>query len=204
MTRPLVIIGAGGHAQACIDVIERHGVYKIVGLVGRPEEIGRSVLDHGVIGSDVDLPALAGSSAYAIIALGQIRTAQLRRTMFEQLLQMGFELPTIVSPLAYVSRHAAIGAGTIVMHHAMVNAGAKVGSNCIVNTAATIEHDCHIGDHCHISTGVVLNGGVRVGTGCFVGSGSVIREDRSVGDNSVIGMGLSVRHDVLPGSIFTG
>jgi sugar O-acyltransferase (sialic acid O-acetyltransferase NeuD family) len=204
MMRPLVIVGAGGHARACIDVIERHGGYEIVGLIGRTEEVGRNVFQHRVIGSDDALPALAGHGVCAIVTVGQIRTSQARRTLFEQLRQLGFEQPAIVSPLAYVSSRATIGAGTIVMHHATVNIGAKVGCNCIVNTGAIVEHDCHVGDHCHISTGTVLNGGVRVGSDCFVGSGSVIREERSVSYNSVIGMGLSVRHDVLPGTIYTG
>jgi sugar O-acyltransferase (sialic acid O-acetyltransferase NeuD family) len=204
MARALVIVGAGGHARSCIDVIERHGGYEIIGLVGWADQVGLNVLDHEVIGSDDDLPSLAGSGACAIVAVGQIRTASVRSALFEKLQQIGFELPAIVSPLAYVSRHAAIGAGTIVMHHATVNVGAKIGSNCIVNTAAIVEHDCYVGDHCHISTGTVLNGGVRIGTGCFVGSGSIIREEHSVGDNSVIGMGLSVRHDLVPSTVFTG
>lgn len=204
MVRPLIIVGAGGHARACIDVIENHGGFEIVGLVARMDEIGNMVLGHRVIGSDADLPTLAKAGACAIVAVGQIRTAQVRRALFDQLQQAGFELPAIISPLAYVSRHALIGAGSIVMHRAMVNAGAKVGRNCIVNSAAIIEHDCHIGDHCHISTRATLNGGVRLGAGCFVGSGSVIREERSVGDESVVGMGLSVRHNVMPGTLFTG
>jgi sugar O-acyltransferase (sialic acid O-acetyltransferase NeuD family) len=204
MARPLIIVGAGGHARACIDVIEQHGGYEIVGLIGRAEEVGRNALGHWVIGCDDDLPALAGSGASAIVAVGQICTGSVRIALFEKLQQIGFELPAIVSPVAYVSRHAAIGAGTIVMHHATVNVGVKIGSNCIVNTAAIVEHDCYVGDHCHISTGTVLNGGVRIGTGCFVGSGSVIREEHSVGDYSVIGMGLSVRHDLVPGTVFAG
>lgn len=204
MARPLVIVGAGGHARACIDVIERHGGFEIVGLIARVEEVGRSVLDYRIIGGDADLPTLAGAGMSAVVAVGQIRTVEVRRTLFEQLQQIGFELPAIISPLAYVSRHAGIGDGTIVMHHVMVNAEAKVGRNCILNTAAIIEHGSRVGDHCHISTGAILNGGVHVGTGCFVGSGSVIREERSVGDGSVIGMGLSVRHDVPPGTLFTG
>lgn len=201
MARSLVIVGAGGHARACIDVIEQHGGYEIVGLIGRAEEVGRKVFNHRVIGCDDDLPALAGTCA--IVAVGQIRQFRVRRALFEQLRQLGFELPNIISPLAYVSRHAEIGVGTIVMHRATVNAEAKIGNNCIVNTAAIVEHGCHVGDHCHVSTGVVLNGGVRVGACCFVGSGSVIREECLVGDSSVIGMGLSVRHSVAPGTVLT-
>ena len=40
MTKPSVIlIGAGGHAHACIEVIEQHGQYQIAGLVGMQEEV---------------------------------------------------------------------------------------------------------------------------------------------------------------------
>ena len=40
MKKPsLIVIGAGGHAKSCIDVIEQHGHYSIGGLVGMPAEI---------------------------------------------------------------------------------------------------------------------------------------------------------------------
>jgi len=40
MSKPnLILIGAGGHAHACIDVIEQHGQYHIAGLVGMPAEM---------------------------------------------------------------------------------------------------------------------------------------------------------------------
>lgn len=204
MARPLVIVGAGGHARSCIDVIEMNGQFDVVGLIGRTEEIGRTVLAYPVIGSDADLSALAGQGACAIIAVGQIRTDEVRRSLFERLCRIGFELPVIVSPLAHVSRHAEVGNGSIIMHYAMVNAGARVGSNCIINTAGVIEHDSQVGDHCHISTGAILNGGVRVGAGCFVGSRSVVREGCSIGEGSVIGAGLTVRRDVMTGTVFTG
>lgn len=202
--RPLFIIGAGGHARACIDVIERHGGFKIIGLIGQADEIGRKVLGHRVVGCDSDLPSMAGTGSCAIVSVGQIRTSKVRRNLFEKLQQIGFELPAIISPLAFVSRHASVASGTIVMHKAIVNAGASIGSNCIINTSALIEHDCQIGDHCHISTGSILNGGVRLGTGCFVGSGSVVCEECSIGDGSLIGMGLAVRRGVAPDTIFTG
>jgi len=40
MSKPsLILIGAGGHAHACIDVIEQQDKYQIAGLVGMPEEM---------------------------------------------------------------------------------------------------------------------------------------------------------------------
>jgi sugar O-acyltransferase (sialic acid O-acetyltransferase NeuD family) len=200
----LILLGAGGHAHACVDIIEQHGRYEIAGLVGMPEEVNSISLGYSVIASDHDLPELAKSCRYALVTVGQIGSAENRMRLYRLAVELGFELPAIVSPLAYVSRHAVIGAGTIVMHGAIVNAGARLGDNCIVNTRALIEHDAAIEDHCHISTGAILNGNVRLGAGSFVGSGSTIRERVALGKACVVGMGVAVRHDQPDGARFVG
>ena len=41
MKKQILLIGAGGHARSCIDVIERENKYKIYGLVGLKKEIGK-------------------------------------------------------------------------------------------------------------------------------------------------------------------
>ena len=54
----LILIGAGGHAHACIDVIEQLGGYQIAGLIGMPDEMHDHHLGYAVIGTDTDLPKL--------------------------------------------------------------------------------------------------------------------------------------------------
>ena len=205
MSKPsLILIGAGGHAHACIDVIERHGQYQIAGLVGMPEEMHAEHLGYAVIATDNDLPQLAKTCQFAFITVGQIQTPDHRIRLFQQATELGFQLPVLIAPSAHVSRHAAIGAGTIVMHGAIVNAGATVGNNCIINTRALIEHDATVEDHCHISTGAILNGNVSISAGCFVGSGSVIKEGITLGKRCVVGMGLSVRRNQVDQARFVG
>jgi sugar O-acyltransferase (sialic acid O-acetyltransferase NeuD family) len=201
---PLLLVGAGGHARACIDVIEAAEVFKIAGLVGKAEEIGAVHAGYPVIATDAELPKLVSSCHYALIVVGQLLSPDARIRLYRQLRMLGYELPSIISPLAYVSRHATLGPGTIVMHGSVVNAGATVGANCIVNTSAVIEHDVMVGDHCHISTGVILNGGVCVGKGSFVGSRCVVREGVVLGQRCVVGVGLSVRHNLSDRTRFTG
>lgn len=205
MSKPgLILVGAGGHAHACIDVIEQHGHYRIAGLVGMPEEVNSRGLGYSVIASDRDLPELAKAYRYALVTVGQIGSAENRMRLYRLTVELGFQLPAIVSPLAHVSRHATIGAGTIVMHGAIVNVGARLGDNCIVNTRALVEHDATIEDHCHISTGAILNGNTHIGAGSFVGSGSIIKEGVVLGRACVVGMGLTVRHDHPDGVRFVG
>jgi len=199
----IILIGAGGHAASCIDVIEQEGKFKIAGLIGKKEELGRKVCGYNVFGIDNDLPELFKQYKSAHISIGQI-DSDIRNDIYSQITKIGFSMPTIISPNAYVSDHADIGNGNIIMHGVIINAGVKIGNNCIINTKALIEHDVQIEDGCHISTNSVLNGNVKIGTGTFIGSSACIKNNISIGKNSLIGMGLSVRQDVEDKSRFTG
>jgi sugar O-acyltransferase (sialic acid O-acetyltransferase NeuD family) len=190
----ILLVGAGGHAKACIDVIEQKEDFIVKGLVGVPEEVGSRILNYSVLGSDEDVPSLLSNCKNALVAVGQIKTPELRIRFFNQLQTNGFFLPVIVSPHAYVSPHARLNAGTIVMHGAVVNAGAVVGENCIINTHALIEHEAMVANHCHISTGAIINGNASIGEGSFVGSGSIIEQDITIGSGCVVGMGLAIKH----------
>lgn len=189
----LILIGAGGHARACIDVVDLQGDFAIAGLVGRRDELNTRHLGYEVVATDDELPALAHAYGYALVAVGQIRSPDTRIRLYQRVRELDWRLAVVVSPTAYVSKSAELGPGTIVMHGAVINAGAKVGSNSIVNSRALIEHDARIGDHCHISTGAILNGDVQVDEGSFIGSGAVVREGVTIGRHSVIGMGAVVR-----------
>lgn len=155
-----------------------------------------SVFGYPVLGTDADLPQLREQYQYALVTVGQIKTPDIRMQLFDKLLKLGFELPAIISPLAYVSKHARVAHGSIVMHHALVNAGAQIGANCIINSKALVEHDAIVGDHCHIATEAIINGGVSVGQGSFVGSNAVSRENITVGPRCVIGGGARVLTDL--------
>ena len=196
MKEKIILIGGGGHCKSCIDVIEQEGRFDIAGIVDMPEKVGEKVLGYPVIGTDADLSALLKSFPNVLITLGQIKTPSRRMSLFEELESLGAKFPVVQSPLAYVSPHADIAEGTIIMHQALVNAGARVGRNCIVNTKALIEHDAVIEDHCHIATATIINGGVRVGTGTFVGSNAVTREYISICDNTVIGCGAQITKSI--------
>jgi sugar O-acyltransferase (sialic acid O-acetyltransferase NeuD family) len=189
---PILLLGAGGHARACIDVIEQEGTFAVAGLVGLPEEVGTRVLGYPVLGSDADVSRLLIEYGHALVTIGQIKTCEPRMRLFGLVERAGCAPAVIVSPRAYVSAHARVGAGTIVMHGAIVNASATVGRNCIINSQALIEHDASVADHCHVATAAAINSGVRVGAGTFVGSNSSVRQGAVIGEGSVIGMGQRV------------
>ena len=182
----IILIGGGGHCRACIDVIEQEGRFAIAGIVDMPEKKQHTVLGYPVIGSDADLAELIKTIPNILITLGHIKSPIRRIELFNDLMRMGAHFPVIQSPLAYVSRHAQVAEGTIIMHHVLINAGARVGRNCIINTKALVEHDAVIEDNCHISTGAVINGGVKIGSGSLFGSGAISKEYISIPSKSFI------------------
>lgn len=202
MTREsILLVGAGGHARACIDVIEQEGRFVVKGLVGLSHEVGSQILNYPVLGTDEDLPVLLNDCVNASITIGQIKTAEPRRRLFDLMRDHGYELPIIVSSNAYVSPHAKLGEGTIVMHGAIINAGVIVGKNCIINSQSLVEHDVVIADHCHIATAATINSGVCIGAGTFIGSNSSVRQYVTIGERCLIGMGQQVLVDCEAGII---
>lgn len=189
----ILLVGAGGHARSCIDVIEQDGQFEIVGIVDKPELLGSDILGYPVIGNDSDLSSLANKYQYALITVGQIESPLVRIKLFELVEKCGFIFPIIISPRAYISKSAIVSRGTIIMHDAIINSSAKIGKNCIINSKALIEHDVIIDNNCHISTGAIINGNVRVGAGCFIGSGSITKESITISENSFIKAGTLVK-----------
>ncbi|AHF01596.1 acetyl transferase [Thiomicrospira aerophila AL3] len=194
--KSILLVGAGGHCKASIDVIEQIGEWQIAGIIDRQDSGVKTVLGYPVIGCDEDLPELRKQYDYALVTIGQIRLSEPRVRLFEQLKTLGYKQPGLVSPLAYVSQHAIIGAGTVVMHQALVNAGAQIGQNGIINSQALIEHDVVIGDDCHIATGAKINGDVKIGRGCFIGSGVVIKQGVELADNVMVGAGALILNNI--------
>lgn len=200
MPGELILVGGGGHCRSCIDVIEQEGRWAIAGILDVPGKVGDLVLGYPVIGSDADLETLIRGRKAFLLTIGQIKSSRVRADLYEKIKALGGELAVVLSPRAYVSPHAALGAGTIVLHGATVNAGARIGCNCIINSHALVEHDAVVESNCHISTGAVVNGGCRVEARTFVGSQAVLQEGIVIGAGSIIGAGMTVRRSRPPGS----
>lgn len=198
----MILIGGGGHCKSLIDVAESAG-YRIAGILDRPEELGKKILNYEVIGNDDDIPKYVGSAEF-IISVGYIRNPDLRIKLYELVKQQGGRFATLIASTAYVSQYASLGEGTVVMHHAFVNAEATVGKNVILNTFSNIEHGSIVGDQCHISTGVMVNGDCKVGNNCFIGSGSVLYNGVSITDGVVVSAGSVVRRPISIKGVYSG
>jgi sugar O-acyltransferase (sialic acid O-acetyltransferase NeuD family) len=197
----IVIVGAGGHAKVVLEALWAMGTFEVVGLTDSSTSC-LEVLGVPVLGGDILLPDLfARGVSAAVVAIG---SNSRRQQIGLSLLAMGFALPAVVHPSAFISPSAMIGQGAVVMARAVVGTLARVGALAIINTGAIVEHDNYIGQSAHVAPGTALAGGVRVGDRAMVGIGSAVRPDISIGDDSIVGAGSVVVADVPSGVTVAG
>jgi sugar O-acyltransferase, sialic acid O-acetyltransferase NeuD family len=164
----LILVGFGGHANACLDIIENSKKYKILGYVDKKKR--PSSLKY--LGNDSILNKIQKKNLF--IGIGQIKKNP-RKKIFN-FLSKNNKFPKIISKTSVISKNSTIGDGTIIMNNVHIGPNVKIGKNCIINTGAIIEHDVTINNHCHISTGAIINGGSEIGENSFIGSGSVVKQ----------------------------
>lgn len=188
----LILLGGGGHCLSVIDVIERENKYFIKGILDSSIK-DNNILGYPILGGDDKIASLINENVFFLITVGQIKKNTIRKKIALNLKKSKAQLAKVISPLAYVSPHAKIKKGTVIMHQAFVNAGAEIAEHCIVNTKANIEHGVKVEDFCHISTGAIVNGDSIVKSGTFIGSNATISNGITIEENSIISAGKFVR-----------
>ena len=194
--RNIIIIGNGGHAKSCCDVIELEKKFKIIGFISSDKNLEIKSNKYLYLGTDKNLINIRKRCDSAFVAIGHIKNNSIRKKIFRKLYELKFKTPKIVSPRSYVSKSSKILEGTIIMHGAIVNAGATIQKNCIINSNALIEHDCSIGENCHISTGVVVNGHTWIGDNSFIGSNSTIQQSVKIEKNCFVNANIFINKDL--------
>lgn len=194
MTPEIIVVGAGGHAKVCIELLQAMGerVAYCVGGYDSPEQcLGISVLK-----GDENLDRLSREGFRRVfIAIGANR---LRDRLAALTSSLGYTLVNAISPSATISPSAEIGSGIAIMAGAVINAEASIGDLSIVNTGATIDHDCRIGRSVHIAPQSALAGNVVVGDYAFLGVGAKVIPEVAIGEQAVIGAGGVVVGNIPP------
>ena len=188
----IFLVGGGGHALSCVEVILSNRSFGLVGFTDSNNSAVLSKFGYSYLGNDSLFESLHEAGHSAAIGIGQITNSNKRVDVFHSLKQLGINLPVIVASTAYVAKDVKLHEGTIVFHNAVVNIGAQIGSNCIINTSAVIEHGCVVGSHTHLAPRSVILGDVKIGQHCFIGAGAIIFQGVTIPDYSVIPAGSFV------------
>lgn len=192
MSKPLLVLGAGGHAAVLIDILRQLN-HNIVGLVARDIPADKPVF-AGIpyYESDDDVLDFDKSEVLLVNAVGALPGQPRRALLQERFKQAGFHFMTVISPYSIVSEFSSLAEGVHVMAGAIINANSFIGEGSIVNTGAIIEHDCIIGALNHVAPAASLCGGVISGDNVHIGSGATVIHSIIIGKNVMISAGSTV------------
>ena len=202
----LLILGAGGHAKVVAETAIASGVASNLAFLDdrcRGPAACPPVLGWPVIGP----LALALQSEIclqfdcAFVAIGHAAT---RLYWIEKLQSVGYTLPVLTHPTAWISSSAQIGPASVVFAHGAVQAQAFIGKGAILNTSCSVDHDAILFDAVHVCPGARLAGEVIVGARSWIGIGASVIQQVSIGSDVIIGAGAAVVGDLPDGVTAVG
>lgn len=203
--RPLVLLGAGGHARVLLALARAAGLAVLGVCDPRLVTDGTQRWDGvDVLGDDAALNRHPPDAVQLMLGLGQLATGSPREHLYRAWRARGYEFPVLIHPAAWVAPDAIFAAGAQVMAGAVVQPGCEIGENSILNTCASVDHDCRIGADVHIAPGATLCGAVTVGSGAFVGAGATVVQGLRIGERAVVGAGVTLVRDLAPSTTVLG
>lgn len=203
--KKIYALGVGHNTSVFIDLAEACG-YTIVGLYHYSNERTGEV-DHGfkIIGSFDDLFAsgdLHGKNFLLTMGDNKIRTE-----LTDKIISMGGNVPTLIHPMAVISRFAEISPiGVYISPFTYVQADSSVGRNTVLLSHVNISHTTKIGNSCFIAGGATIGAYTIVEDTVFVGQGalSISGKVKYIGRGAYIGARCLITHDVPKNVVFSG
>lgn len=200
--RPVIILGASGHARVCLDILRAQGRPVLGFFDDNPEFSGTTIHDLPVLGNIYSaIEIIQKSDIRAIIAIGDNYNRKqifnfLRKYIKNNLI--GDVLINAIHPSAILTPKMSMGFGNFIAPGVIINSDTQLGSCIIINTGATIDHDNDIKNFAQISPGCNLAGNVTVEEGAFLGTGVVVIPGKTIGAYSIVGAGAVVIDDIPP------
>lgn len=192
-TNAVIVVGGGGHAKMCIDVIQQSKQFTIRGIVDPNLTVGMMVCGVPVLGGEDLLEGLlAKGDLFAVVGIGAWSNCVAREKLYQKLRGIGFLVPNIIHKSAIIEPSVTMGAGNQFMAGAIIGSDAFIGDNCIFNSGCIVSHDAMISDNVHIAPGAIIAGKVTVGANTVIGMGVTVYEKISIGSNVIIPNGVNI------------
>lgn len=119
-----------------------------------------------------------------------------RNSIYEKVINAGFNLPNIIHPSVRLDSTVKIGIGNIIMAGADVDFETEISDCVVIWPGNVISHNSKICNNVFISPNCTICGYVEIGTNTFVGAGSVIVDRVVVPQNTFIKAGSVYKSNI--------
>ncbi|WP_312504885.1 acetyltransferase [Lysinibacillus sp.] len=196
MSKPIIIIGNGGHASVLTEILVSQRE-RILGFTA--PTIEKNSFSIPYLGNDEVIFNYSASDVELVLGIGMTRPSSLREKIFHNFYNKGYHFKSIIHPSAIIAPSVKLGQGVQIMAGVIIQTNTTIADNNIINTGALIDHDCQIEQHVHIAPGTKLSGTVYVRQGAHIGTGATIIQGMEIGSNCLIGAGSVVVKNIADG-----
>lgn len=133
----LLILGAGSHGLDVYEIARSLRIFNKIDFLDDDPENDRSI---GPWDKSVELK---DEYPLAVVAVGD---EDIRREWTLKLGIMGYIMPTLIHPTAFIPEDTEIGNGTVICARATIGTSVKIGKGCIVTSGSNIPRKTRIPD----------------------------------------------------------
>ena len=130
------------------------------------------------------------------VAVGYQDLNRLREIKCNEAIRMGYELVSIVSPLANVPANVGIGWNCFIMPPAIIHPCVTIKNNVFIWSGTMVGHHSIIDDHCWLTSACNISGNVHIGSNTFMAVNATIGHSVHIGKNCFIGANALVTKDL--------
>lgn len=183
------VIIVGGFIET-IELCENNEM-TIVGIIDKE----KCIYNYPYLGTDDDAKEIFKIYKDCKIIVSP-DSSLLRRKLVNYYESIGFEIYSVISKEAKISKYAFIDSAVLIQSNTYISANVKVGKGVRINVNANVMHDSSVGDFTTVAPNAVILGRVTIGQNCYIGSNSTILPNIVIGDNCIIGAGAVVTKNV--------
>ncbi len=200
--KPILIFGAGDVAQLAAYLFELDGARTVTGFVVDDDHLdGDTAFGRPLLPASTLLERFPPDDHDLFVAVGYRRINRLRAEKCSWARELGYRLPSYVSPRATFFPTLEHGDNCLIFEDNTIQPFVTLGNNVTLFGGNGIGHHSHIGDDVFMS-GSRVAGGVHIGRGTFIGVNATLRDHITIGEHCVIGAGAIILHDAEDESVF--
>ena len=177
----IAILGNGGHASVCLDILKIHKKEPICYITSTKEK-NNLITSSLQISDEEFILKFKPEEVQLINGIGIVpgKNLNLRKKLYDKYIELGYRFMNLIHPSTIISRSVRIKDSVQIMAGCIIQNNVIIEENTIINTGSIIEHDCIIGKSCHIAPGSILCGSVKVNSNVFLPAGSIIKQNTKI------------------------
>jgi sugar O-acyltransferase (sialic acid O-acetyltransferase NeuD family) len=198
----LVLFGTGQIAELAQFYFESDSPYKPVAFTVHGEFVKEATyLGLPVVAFEELEERFPQEDASVFVALSYKNVNKFRRSIFEEVVSMGYEVPSYVSSRATVLVDMSRSKNCFVLEENTIQPFVRIGDNVFLWSGNHIGHHSVLESHCYIASQIVISGNCRIEEESFIGVNATLHDGVTIGAGAIVAAGALIKRDVESGSV---